>query len=96
MNRDFFIRDQADNLAYILCKYSLPEPHRKALSFLHLKFWIEANLGKKQKNTKQELQQQLAAVTYVQSHFAMPVYHENPLQTLKAEISKEINSEKKA
>lgn len=63
---------------------------------MQLKFCKEANSGKKQKNTKQELQQQLAAVTYVQSHFAMPVYHENPLQTLKAEISKEINSENKA
>ena len=90
-----FVFQQIDNLAYILCKCSLPESHKTTLRSLQLKFCNEYNSHKRIKNTKLELHQQLAALTYVSKKHTLPVYHKKPLQDLLAEITKEINSKNK-
>ena len=90
-----FVWQQIDNLAYILCKCPLPEPHKTTLRSLHNKFCQELNSHKQMKNTKPELHQQLAALTYVSKKYTLPVYHKKPLQDLLAEITKEINSKNK-
>lgn len=93
--RHSFLWQQADNLAYILCKCPLPEPHKTTLRSLHNKFCKEINSLKRMKNTELELHQQLAALTYVSKNYTLPVYHEKPLQDLLAEITKKINSKNK-
>ncbi len=93
--RDSFVFQQIDNLAYILCKCSLPEPHKTTLRSLHRKLCQENNSHKRTKNTKFELQQQLSALTYVSKKHTLPVFHKKPLQDLLAEITKEINSKNK-